>query len=131
MQTRNKRTEIRNIKMMKIIAGTLIALFLLAGCNSKNKQNRTISWKEYKNISDSILNSVTVNDRNLFAEVGKEDYIQLNDINSFSKDYLSFINVIDDDDIKIYIEVPYSESGDWNNEYIYVFDKTGMLKLLI
>lgn len=117
--------------MMKFIASTIMLLILFVGCNSQNKQKENIDWHVYENIGDSILNTITTNDVKLFAEVEKGIYKQVFDIDKWNEEYISFINVIDAAEVKIYIEVPYCESGDWKNEYIYIFDELGKLKLLI
>lgn len=117
---------------MKYILNSIFLLILFASCNSHNvNQNKTNDWQAYKNIGDSILKSVSAKERLVFAEIGNGNYKQVLDIDNFNEAYTSFINVIDDSKIKIYIEVPYSESGDWNNEYIYIFGEEGKLKLFI
>lgn len=118
-----------NIKRF-IISG-LISLFIFLGCKSKNGQKQTIDLQTYKNITDSILYSISDEDVKLFLKLENETYKQLGDITKIDENYMTFIKVIVTSEVKIYIEEPYSESGDWNNEYVYVFNQIGKLKLFI
>ncbi len=122
----NKHTNIKRF----LISG-LISLFIFVGCKSENGRKQTIDWQTYKNITDSILHSISDQDVKLFIKQENETYKQVVDITKFDESYMTFIKVVVTSEVKIYIEEPNSESGDWNNEYVYVFNQSGKLKLFI
>jgi len=122
----NKHTNIKRF----VISG-LISLFIFVGCKSENGHKQAIDWQTYKNITDSILHSMSDQNVKLFIKLENETYKQVVDITKLDESYMTFIKVVVTSEEKIYIEEPYSESGDWNNEYVYVFNQRGKLKLFI
>lgn len=122
----NKHTNIERF----VISG-LISLFIFVGCKSENRHKQTIDWQTYKNIADSILHTISDQNVKFFIKLENETYKQVVDIAKLDENYMTFIKVVVTSKVKIYIEEPYSESGDWNNEYVYVFNQSGKLKLFI
>lgn len=110
-------------------------IFLLTtsiSCKSGQTQDETINWQEYEKIIDSVLHSTPIQDMKLFVKLQNETYKQVFDVTRIEEEkYVSIIKVIITSKIRLYIEEPFSESGDWNNEYVYVFNETGKLKILI
>lgn len=120
-----------NNSIVKSFLSTILLLIFLMSCNSKGKQDETTDWQYFYNTGDSLLNCKNNVKTYYFAELKDGTLEQVLDVASWDKEYESFINVIKTASVNIYINVPYSESGDWENELAYIYDSKGNLKVLI
>lgn len=109
----------------------LLAVMFFAGCGTRSSQKETLNWGYYYNIGDSLLNTAKKNNISYFAVFNDGTMEQVFNIKDWDKEYESFINVINTSEINMYVNIPYSESGDWNNVLAYVYNKEGVLKVLI
>lgn len=117
--------------MIKFTATSICVLIMFLSCNTNKAQKQEKSWQVYRSIADSILNIGSSRNLKLFVEDKNERFTQVSSLNEWDRPYTSIIKVINSSEVKIYIEIPFSESGDWNNEYKYIFNTKGELKLLI
>ncbi len=115
---------------IKFLSAFLI-LILGAGCGTKDTPKENTDWKVYYHKADSLLNTTGKKNVKCFAELENGSFEQVSDPSNWDKDYKTFINIIQKPDFKIYIDIPYSESGDWNNELTYIYDKNGKLRVLV
>lgn len=120
-----------HIVIKSFVISGLISLFIFVGCKSENGHKQALDWQTYKNKADSILHLKSNQDVKLFIKLENKTYKQVVDVTKLNENYMTFMKVIVTSEMNIYIEEPYSESGDWNNEYIYVFNQKGKLKLFI
>ncbi len=122
----SKHSNIRRF----VISG-LISFFVFVNCINEKKHKQTCDWQAYINITDSILQATSDKDVIFFAKLENGSYKQVFDVTKLDESFVTFNKVITTAEQKIFIEEPYSESGDWNNKYIYVFNQIGNLKLFI
>jgi hypothetical protein len=115
---------------IKFLSAFLI-LILGTGCRIKDTTKGNTDWKVYYHKADSLLNITGKKNVKYFAELEDGSFEQVSDPLSWHKDYKTFINIIIEPDFKIYIDIPYSESGDWDNELNYIYDKNGKLRVLV
>ncbi len=113
-----------------VISG-LISLFVFVGCEREIRNKQALDWQAYVNIADSIIHSTSGKEVKYFVKLENETYKQVFDFTKWNETFVSFNKVITNSELKIFVEEPFSESGDWNNEYIYVFSQSGKLKLFI
>ncbi len=106
-----------------------LLIFIIA-CSSVNKEINA-DWESFKRIGDSTLLNTPTKFIETYAEVDSGIYLKVKDLNAWKQDYLSLINIIENNEIIVYVENPYSESGDYNNLYIHYFDKQGKLIVFI
>ena len=115
------------------------------GCNNKlntsSSSNNNLLTQKKENNSDSLYSSelLKIGD-SLLEKMPKKDikiYVQtphrlLKVINeNWPKNIETTYNLIEEKNRPfIYIEVPYSESGDWNNTYTYYFDTSGNTRVI-
>ncbi len=121
------------MKINKIINLFVIITFFLVSvtCKTKQEHNKQDNWEHYKVTGDSIMASVTEKDMLFFAQTQRKEYKEIPKLADLNEDYLSLIKIIITKKLLIYTESPYSESGDWNNEYISYYDTDGDLKVFI
>ena len=120
-----------NNSIVKSFLSTVLLLIFLMSCNSKSKQDEASDWQHFYSIGDSLLNCKNNVKTYCFAVLKDGTIEQVLDVASWSKEYESYIYVIKTASTNIYINVPYSESGDWETELAYIYDTKGNLKVLI
>jgi len=117
---------------MNRISIIYIVLLLLASCagNSNNVETseKQITSENYLMLGDSLVNrSIRENKVIVYVKTDGK-YTKVKD-NKWPDEIETTYNVITDSIVRIYIEVPYSESGDWNNTYTYYYDSEGLLRV--
>jgi len=113
-------------KILWLLCCGILLFFSCGNSKEQEKTNRIIAAKQLIVAGDSILKSLDVKEIKVFVKKGTE-YIRINDFNNWPEDIEVTINIVDIALPLLYIEVPYSESGDWENTYIHYFDKNGNL----
>jgi hypothetical protein len=115
----------------------LVICLLLLGCGENSNTNLETGHVKIKKMTadslfalnlikegDSLIKNINRKDIEIYVQNQKGIVKVINE--NWPENIEKTINLIKKD-LKpiIYIEIPYSESGDWNNIYKYYFDKNG------
>ncbi|MDX8341786.1 hypothetical protein SLH46_21485 [Draconibacterium sp. IB214405] len=119
------------MKINKIALLVTVIIPFFTFCSPQQETTQENSWEYYKIIGDSVLLNVNEEDNHVYLQTEQGSYKCITGESNWDEDYLSIINIVIDRDVLIFVESPYSESGDWNNKYTSYYDAKGNLKALI
>ncbi len=116
---------------MKKVAIAFVLIFGLSAFNCRNKQAGSGNPESvnYLKIGDSLIKT-GIKDSNIVTYVKTKGQFKKVEHSAWPDDVDETYNLISNNIVKVYIQIPYSESGDWNNEYTYYYDKENNLRVL-
>jgi hypothetical protein len=117
---------------MNIKKAVYILFITIASCTTENERkedigNKTLISSDYLRIGDELICKNIKSNAMLIYAKSNNQYIKVEN-QLWPESIQETYNLLQDSVVKVYIEVPYSESGDWNNTFTYYYDINGNLR---